>query len=145
MSCRNFLLSNPLPQANRVSGESRHPPSKLAALALVLLGGILLLGAVTGLAKEKKPQTRTVRGMVSDGADNAIQGAMIELTDLQTKKVVDIYSQAGGQYQLTDLRFDHDYTIIATYKGVSSELRQVSSIDMRTPLVINLAIPNPNK
>ena len=80
-------------------------------------GRVLLLGAGTGLAKDKTPTTRTVSGVVMDEAENPIQGAMIELTDLQTKKVLDIYSQEGGQYQFTDLRFDHDYTVKATYKG----------------------------
>ena len=34
-----------------------------------------------------------------DEAENTIQGATIELTDLQTEKVLDIYSQEAGQYQ----------------------------------------------
>ena len=118
---------------------------KLTALTLMLLGGVLLLGAVTASAKEKKPQTRTVRGVVADDADNPIPGAAIELTDLQTSKVLDIYSQDGGQYQFTDLRFDHDYTIKAIYKGASSEVRQVSSLDTRTPFVLNLVIPKSKK
>ena len=75
-----------------------------------------------------------------DEAENPIQGATVELTDLQTGKVLDIYSQEGGQYQFTDLRFDHDYTVKATYKGSSSEVRQVSSFDTRSRLVLNLTI-----
>jgi hypothetical protein len=105
----------------------------------------MLWGAVTGLAKEKKPQTRTVRGVTMDEAENLIQGAAVELTDLQTKKVLDIYSLEGGQYQFTDLRFDHDYTVQATYKNSSSEVRQVSSLDTRTPLVVNLIIHKMHK
>jgi hypothetical protein len=105
----------------------------------------LLLGAVTAWAKEKKPQTRTVTGVVADEADNPIQGAAVELTDLQTGKVLDIYSQDGGQYQFADLRFDHDYTVKATYKGSSSEVRRVSMLETRTPLVLNLTIPKPKK
>ncbi len=105
----------------------------------------MLLGASAGWAKDKVPTSRTVSGMVMDAAENPIQGATIELTDLQTKKVLDIYSQQGGQYQFTGLRFDHDYTVKATYQGESSELRQVSSIDTRWHMVLNLTIPNPNK
>jgi len=130
---------------NPLRRESPRPAPKLTALTLLLLGGILLLGAVGGLAKEKKPQTRTVRGVTMDEADNFIQGAAIELTDLQTKKVVDVYSREGGQYQFTDLRFDHDYTVHATYKNLSSEVRQVSSLDTRTPLVLNLTLHKPSK
>jgi hypothetical protein len=117
----------------------------LTALTLLLLSGIFLWGAMAGLAKEKKPQTRTVRGVTTDEAGNLIQGAAIELTDLQTKQVLDIYSQEGGQYQFTNLRFDHDYTVQATYKGLSSEVRQISSLDTRTPLGLNLTLRKPNK
>ncbi len=126
-------------------GPSHRSAPKLTALTLTLLGGVLLLGASAGLAKDKVPTSRTVSGVVMDEAENFIQGAMIELTDLQTKKVLDIYSQEGGQYQFTDLRFDHDYTIKATYKGSSSELRQISSFDTRWHMVLNLTLLKPNK
>jgi hypothetical protein len=126
-------------------GDSSRRTWKLTALTLIILGGVWLLGGVTGLAKEKKPDTRTVKGVVLDEGDNSIQGAMVELTDLQTAKVLDIYSQEGGQYQFTGLRFDHDYTVKAAYKDSSSEVRQVSSFDTRTPFVVNLTIPKPKK
>lgn len=129
------------PAGNPVTRKSHSRASKLTALTLLLLGGFLLLGAVTGLAKEKKPETKTVSGVVLDDADNTIQGATVELTDLQSGKAWDIYSQEGGQYQFTDLRLDHDYTVKAMYKGSSSEVRQVSSLDMRTRPVMNLSIP----
>ncbi len=133
------------PNGNAVKRESPRRAPELTALTLMLLGGVLLLGAGTGLAKDKTPTTRTVSGVVMDEAENFIQGAMIELTDLQTKKVLDIYSQEGGRYLFTDLRFDHDYTVQATYKGLSSEVRQVSSIDTRWHMVLNLTLLKPNK
>jgi multidrug efflux pump subunit AcrA (membrane-fusion protein) len=144
MSFRN-LKSSALPGGNPVRHESLRPAPKLTALTLILLGGVLILGAAIGLAKEKKPPTRTVLGVVIDDAENAIQGASVELTDRQTGKVLEIYSQDGGHYQYADLRFDHDYTVKATYQGLSSEVRQASSLDTRTPLVLNLTIPKPNK
>ena len=144
MSWRH-LMSNAMPEGDLRRKASHRVAPKLTALTLILLGGVWLLGASAGLAKDKVPTTRIVSGMVMDAAENPIQGAIIELTDLQTKKVLDIYSQGGGQYQFTDLRFDHDYTVKATYKGESSEARQVSSIDTRWHLVLNLTIPNPNK
>ena len=99
---------------------------------------------MTGLAKDKTPQTRVVSGQVMDGADNGIVGASVELKDLQTGKVLDIYSQDGGRYQFAGLRFDHDYTVQANYKGLYSESRQVSSLETRTPLVLNLTIAKTN-
>jgi hypothetical protein len=111
----------------------------------MLLGGILFLGVVTGLAKEKKPQSKMVSGVVFDEAENVIQGATVELTDLQSHKVLDIYSQEGGHYQFTDLSFSHDYTVKATYHGLSSEVRHVSSMDLRSRPVLNLTLLKPNK
>jgi hypothetical protein len=144
MSFRNLTCSAS-PDGKPVRSESHRRAPKLTALTLMLLGGVLLLGASAGLPKDKVPTSRTVSGVVIDTAENPIQGAIIELTDVQTKKVLDIYSQGGGQYQFTNLRFDHDYTVKATYKGSSSELRQVSSIDTRWNMVLNLTIPNPDK
>ena len=99
----------------------------------------------SGLAakKQKGPTTKTVSGMVLDKADNGIGGAEVTLKDLQTGKVLAIYAEANGQYQFTDLDPHHDYEIKATFKGVASEARQVSSFDTRWKLVLNLTIPPP--
>jgi len=144
MSFRN-LTSSILPGGNPFRRRSLRRAQKLAALTLMLLGGILLSGALAGWGKDKRPTSRTVSGVVMDETENFIQGAIVELTDLQTKKVLDIYSQKGGQYQFTDLRFDHDYTVQATYNGLSSDVRQVSSIDTRWTLVLNLTLLKPTK
>ena len=144
MSFRNLTDIAP-PDGNPVRRESHRRAPSMAALTLMLLGGLLLLGAATVMAKEKKPQTRTVSGVVSDEAENFIQGAMVELKDLQTGKVLDIYSQEGGQYQFADLRFDHDYTVKAMYKGAASEVRKISMFETRWTLVLNLTIPPPKK
>lgn len=112
----------------------------LTAFVLVFLA-LVVGGAATGLAKEKKPPSKTVTGVVLDNANNTLDGATVELTDLQSGKVLDIYSQQGGQYQFADLSLDHDYKIKAMYRGKSSEERQVSSIDTRTRPVMNLTIP----
>lgn len=139
------LTTSASPDGNPVRGKWQRRAPKLAALTLILLGGAFLLAPSAAFAKDKVPTSRTVRGVVIDEADNFIPGAMIELTDLQTKKVLDIYSQQDGRYQFTDLRFDHDYTIKATFKGTSSESRQISSIDTRWVMDVNLTIPKSNK
>jgi fructose 1,6-bisphosphatase len=112
----------------------------LAVVTALLLAGVLVFGFATGLAKEKKSTSRTVSGLVLDETENGIEGATIELTDVQTGKVVAIYSQEGGQYHLSDLLPSHDYKIKATFKGASSEIRQVSSMDTRPHPVINLTL-----
>lgn len=115
------------------------------AMSLMLAAGMLLLGAASARAKDKQPTTRTISGTVYDQAENSIPGATVELKDLQTGKVLDIYSQEDGQYLYTDMRFDHDYTVQAMFKGVSSEVRHISILETRWTLVLNLTVPLPKK
>jgi hypothetical protein len=115
-----------------------HRAMIIVALALVAAGAGSSLAVA---AKEKKPLTRTVTGFVVDDAGKPIEGASVELTDAQTSKVLAIYSQQDGSYHYDGLSFSHDYKIQASFKGVSSETRQISSIDMRARLVLNLTIP----
>jgi hypothetical protein len=127
---------------SRQSREPLRPTTRKAAvITMLLLVGALVWCTSAVLAKEKKLQTKSVSGVVFNEAENTIEGAMVELADAQTGKVLDIYSQQGGTYQFTDLSFDHDYTVKATFKGISSEVRHVSSVDLRARLVLNLTIP----
>src|ERR1035438_10017342 len=109
MSFHN-LKSSTMLESNRERRESNMRTTRRVALVFLLLGGALLLGSATGLAKDKTPKTRTVTGVVFDDAGNTIDGATVELIDLQTNQVVDISSQEQGDYKFTDIRFDHDYT-----------------------------------
>lgn len=92
--------------------------------------------------KKVKPQ-RTVSGIVHDGSESPIIGAVVEMTDVQTGKKNAMYTQDGGHYQFSGLNANHDYKIQATYKGVSSEVRTASSFDTRNTIRLNLQIPPP--
>jgi hypothetical protein len=113
------------------------------ALCGVLAVAWLLHASGLAANKEKAPTTKTVSGAVTDKAENGISGATVTLKDLTAGKTVVIYTEANGQYQFSDLDPHHDYEIQASFKGVSSEAKQVSSIDTRWKLVINLTIPPP--
>jgi hypothetical protein len=102
-----------------------------------------LLHAPGLAAKQKAPTTKTVSGAVTDKAEHGISGATVTLKDLQTGKIVAIFADANGYYRFSDLDPHLDYEIQASFKGVSSETRQVSSFDTRRKLVINLTIPPP--
>jgi ubiquinone/menaquinone biosynthesis C-methylase UbiE len=99
-----------------------------------------LLHAPGLAAKQKPPITQTVTGSVMDKAEKGISGAAVTLKDLQTGKTVAIYTGANGQYQFTGLDPNDDYQIQASFEGVSSETRQVGSLDTRRKLVIDLTI-----
>jgi len=78
--------------------------------------------------------------MVFDDAGDPIEGATVELADLQDGKILDMYSQKTGTYQFAGLSLNHDYKIKAKYKGASSEERRISMFDTRTRPVVNLTI-----
>jgi hypothetical protein len=102
---------------------------------------------VSGLpAKEKKPVTKTIAGVVLDAADNPIVGAAVEVNDVQDGKKFAKYSQDGGRYQFDDLDPKHDYEVQASFKGISSEVRKVSTIDDRRIVVLNFTLtPSSNE
>ena len=136
-----------LPLSSLGGLSSRFAPWRISLWVRLLSGGLAvtwLLGAPALAAKKAKaPTTKTVSGLVTDKAENGIGGAEVTLKDLQTGKIVVIYAEANGQYQFSDLDPHHDFEIQASFKGVASETRQISSIDTRMKLVINLTIPPP--
>jgi hypothetical protein len=113
-------------------------------VAIVAVGvGALSLAAPRAVAKQKDT-SRIVSGMVADQADNGIDSATVTLKDLQTGLTTAVYTHPGGQYQFLGLKPNHDYEVQADHKGLKSEARQVSSIDTRRRIVVNLTIPPPN-
>jgi hypothetical protein len=92
-------------------------------------------------AKEKKPLTKTVQGEVLDASNNPIVGASVELTDETAGTTLGIYTEAGGRYEFTELKPNHDYKVQAKYKGQASDVRHASSLDDRGIVVLNLTIP----
>jgi Carboxypeptidase regulatory-like domain len=124
-------------------GPSRlHVPRSVTVL-LVLC--VLAASAVSAMGKKRKAVSRTVTGVVLDGAQNPIAGASVELTDTVTGKKLDIYSGEGGHYQFADLIPTHDYEVQAHQKDLASDVRKVSSLDDRDEIVINLRIPAPKE
>jgi hypothetical protein len=119
----------------------------IAIRAILVCAPICLWVCVPALlAKEKKPITKTITGVVLDGADNPIVGAAVELTDVQDNKKVAKYSQEDGKYQFTDLDPKHDYEVQVSFKGLSSEVRKVTSLDDRRIVVLNFTLtPSTNR
>lgn len=112
--------------------------SILAAFLVITLSAPLLQ------AKEEKP-SRTVAGVVSDEGENPIAGAVVVITDLQTGKKSATYTGADGAYQYAGLEVTRDYEVQASYKGISSQLRKVSTVDPRKRVTVNLRIPPPKE
>lgn len=117
---------------------------RLAPCLMALLCALTVaLPAFAGKKKVKVP--RAVMGVVLDGAENPIVGAVVEMTDVQTGKKSALYTQDGGRYEFSGLDQDHDYKVQASYKGVASESRMASSYDTRNTIRLNLRIPPPKE
>lgn len=129
-------------RAAGVGVRSGHPMLRTIAVGVVCLFTISSL-ALAPKKKEKVP--RVVTGIVVDGSENPIVGAVVEMTDVTTGKKTAMYTQEGGHYQFSDLDQNHDYEIQATYQGVSSKVRTASSFDTRKTIRLNLQIPPPKE
>lgn len=114
------------------------------ALAVAFVLVLIALSTSFAEAKDQKP-SRLVGGVVSDESDNPIGGAVVVLTDLQTGKKSATYTGADGAYQYAGLEVTRDYEIQANYKGISSQLRKISSVDPRKRVTVNLRIPPPKE
>ncbi|MGA2076455.1 MAG: carboxypeptidase-like regulatory domain-containing protein [Terriglobia bacterium] len=134
------LASNSVPVwLSRTSPQ----PSRRGVVCWLLAAACLVPASGLAAKKNKAPTTKTVTGQVQDPAEKTLGGAEVTLKDLQTGKTLAIYADENGQYQFTDLDPHHDFEIQAKFKGVASETRQVSTIDTRWKVVINLTIPPP--
>jgi hypothetical protein len=79
--------------------------------------------------KEKAPTSRTVTGQVVDESGQALQGAMVTLTDKKTNDKTNFFTKKDGHYQFADLSFTNDYEVQARYKDKASEVRKLSQYD----------------
>ena len=143
MSARLQWIPDLLPPQARARRFSTHWISQGLRLLCGVLAVAWLLQAPGLAAKEKPPNTLTVSGVVTDKAENGVSGATVTLKDLQTGKTIAIYTGANGQYLFSDLDPHHDYQIQASSRGLTSETRQISSLDTRKKQVINLIISAP--
>jgi Carboxypeptidase regulatory-like domain len=77
---------------------------------------------------------------VLDASDRGISGASVLLTDLETHKTDAIYAGTDGRYTFSGLNAYDDYDIRARYQGQTSTTREVSSMDPRLQIVVNLTV-----
>ncbi|MGH9453274.1 MAG: carboxypeptidase-like regulatory domain-containing protein [Terriglobia bacterium] len=91
-------------------------------------------------AKKKPPVVRTISGEVMDSARNGVDGATVQLADLETNKTLAIYTINGGQYSFTGLDPHHNYHVQAKYKGMVSRVHTASSINPNNQIVVNLTL-----
>jgi hypothetical protein len=100
---------------------------------------VVVLGTLAQDSK-KETQLRTVRGVVSDKADEPLTGSVVFLKNLRTNSVRSNFADDKGEYRFSGLDPNADYEIHAEFEGAKSPVRSVTSLDSRREMVINLKI-----
>ncbi len=100
------------------------------------------------LSNEEKPpkpsEARNISGLVRDQYDNPIRGAIVQLKDMKTSKVIDFPTKDDGKFAFHDLRMDIDYELTAKHDGIAS-LKKVSIYDTRKNVVLTFKLEPESK
>ncbi len=109
---------------------------------IIALLTVLLCVAVCSVAQDSKhePELRTVRGMVTDKSDVAIQAGVVFLKNMRTNAVRSYISDDAGNYRFSGLDPNADYELHAEKDGAKSQTRSISSFDSRKDMVLNLKL-----
>ena len=110
--------------------------------ATVLLCGVAAphLSAQGRRDKDDNASTRSVQGVVVDGQENVLEGAVVQLKDTRSLQIRSFITRGNGTYHFHGLSKDVDYEIKADHQGKSSDTRRLSSFDSRPQAVMNLKI-----
>lgn len=110
----------------------------------VLTVALLLLAALPATAQKRnnpdRGNTRSVQGVVTDGGDNPLEGAVVQLKDTKSLQIRSFITKSNGAYHFHGLSTDIDYELKADHQGKSSDSRTLSSFDGRRQAVMNLKI-----
>ena len=90
--------------------------------------------------KDKAPTSRDLTGKVIDSSGQAIEGALVTLTDTKTKAKTTFITKRDGRFNFDDLSLTVDYRLQARFKEVVTEPRNISQYDPNTRMVRILQI-----
>ena len=112
------------------------------ARSIAAVFSLLFLFACAGAAQDSKKETqlRTVRGVISDKAENPLPNSVVFLKNLRTNAVRSNFADSDGNYRFSGLDPNADYEVHAEFEGAKSPVKNVSSLDSRKEMVINLKI-----
>jgi hypothetical protein len=94
--------------------------------------------------KSNKPSKfRTILGTVRDEADNPAPGAIVQLKDLKTSKVVDFVAKDDGKFVFRDLKLDVNYELVAKRGDLATQVKKVTIYDTRNQVILTLKLEQP--
>ena len=94
--------------------------------------------------KDKAPTSRDLSGKVVDSSGQALEGALVTLTDTKTNTKTTFITKKDGRFSFDDLSVIVDYRLQARFKDAVTEPRTVSQYDPNTRIVRILQIDLPS-
>jgi hypothetical protein len=123
---------------------------KLASIAILFFGWANLApaqpptGPAVVLENKEKPKKdspyRIIQGIVKDQADNPLAGAIVQLKDTRTSKVIDFATKSDGKFAFRDLSMENNYELLAKRGDLASPVKKVSIYDTRKEVIINFTL-----
>src|SRR5260370_984246 len=96
--------------------------------------------------KPPKPSNaRTIQGIVKDQADNPVAGAIVQLKNIKSSKVVDFATKDDGKYAFRELFLDADYELLAKRGNLTTPTKKVTIYDTRKKVTIHFKLDPPQK
>src|SRR5450755_4297617 len=90
--------------------------------------------------KEKTPTSRSLKGTVTDDYGQPLDGALVTLTNKNTNDKWTFVTKKDGRYNFSDLSFSIDYEVVARFKDMRSEPRNLSQYDHSPNIVRILSV-----
>ena len=91
--------------------------------------------------KEDKSRLRDLKGVVKDEAGAPIEGAIVQLKNSYTGKLVNFITKQDGTYTFTALNMDIDYDLTAKRNGFGDPVKKkLSKYDSRKPATLNFEL-----
>lgn len=90
--------------------------------------------------KEDKSRLRDLSGVVEDAGGSPIDGAIVQIKDTKTGRVIDFITKKDGSYQFHELDMDIDYELTAKRNGFDSVAKKLSKYDSRKPATLNFEL-----
>lgn len=91
--------------------------------------------------KPGKPfNSRIIQGVVKDAADNPVAGAIVQLKNAKTSKIVDFATKDDGKFAFRELPLDASYELLAKRGDITTPVKKVTVYDSRKEVVINFKL-----
>ena len=72
---------------------------------------------------------RSVTGSVTDGSNELLRGAVVQIEAMDTLVIQSYVTDERGEYHFRELRSDVDYTVWATFRGNRSKTHTMGKFD----------------